>query len=63
MSYAISTIARIAIAEILGRHRRELQDAVLAARAMSDLPDGDYDLNLDQGVWIPRPVSDNSGAV
>lgn len=54
MTHPIPAIARIALAELLARHRHEVQEAMQAAHAVSGLPAGEYDMNLDKGVWIAR---------
>jgi len=50
-------IVLLAVAEVQRRHQAEMQEVLLAARAVSDLPEGVYTLDLAKGEWVPR-VSD-----
>lgn len=53
-TYPCPPIALIAVGEVQRRHHAELQEVLLAARAVSDVPEGNYTLDLANGVWVPR---------
>lgn len=53
-TYPCPPIALIAVAEVQRRHQAELAEVLMAAKAVSDVPEGTYTLDLAQGVWVPR---------
>ncbi len=54
VSFPCPPIGIIAVAEVQRRHQSELTEVVMAAKAVSDLPEGQYTLDLQKGEWIPR---------
>jgi len=52
--YYAPAIVLIAVAEVQRRHQAEMQEVLLAARAVSDLPEGQYTLDMQKGEWVPR---------
>lgn len=52
--YPCPPIGVIAVSEVQKRHAHELSEVLQAARAVSDLPEGNYTLDLTNGVWIER---------
>ena len=53
-TFPIPAIALIAVAEVQRRHQAELAEVLQAARAVSDLPEGQYTLDMQKGEWVPR---------
>lgn len=54
ITYPAPAIALIAVAEVQRRHQAEMQEVLLAARAVSNLPEGAYALDMQKGEWVPR---------
>ena len=54
LTYPCPPIGLIAVSEVQRRHQNEMQEVLLAARAVSDLPEGVYTLDLQKGEWVPR---------
>lgn len=52
--YYAPAIVLIAVAEVQRRHQAELAEVLQAARAVSDLPEGQYTLDMQKGEWVPR---------
>lgn len=53
-TYPCPPIGVIAVREVQARHAHEMAEVVAAARAVSNLPDGSYALDLSRGVWTVR---------
>lgn len=54
-TYPVPTVALIAVREVMARHQHELAEVLTAARAVCDLPEGNFTLDMAEGVWMPRP--------
>jgi hypothetical protein len=54
LTYPCPPIGIIAVAEVQRRHQAELSEVLQAARAVSDLPEGQYTLDMQKGEWVPR---------
>ena len=53
-TYPCPPIALIAVAEVQRRHQAELAEVLMAAKSVSDVPEGVYTLDTGKGVWVPR---------
>lgn len=53
-TFPVPAIVLIAVAEVQRRHQAELSEVLTAARAVSDLPEGQYTLDMQKAEWVPR---------